>query len=138
MEATAYYFPNASRQPAIIIVATNEFAAMAEFEKISGRIWEPMKTHQVIIATTDLMDVLRVQQVGNTPKRPYEAVNELEFPLLAYFGGGALDTSETAMRWDIEAKTIQEHMPYLRIEDGEDLRQQLITEMDRWERKYRQ
>lgn len=135
MEATAYFFPGALREPEIIIVAMSELAAQTEFRKISGRVLKPKKAHTVIIATPELQEMLRTMEMGETPRRRYEVIDSWEFPLLHHYNGGT-DTSENAQQWDVEARFLNELYPHLHLEDGEDLRQRIITEMDRWERKY--
>lgn len=41
-------------------------------------------------------------------------------------------------KWDLEAQSLQEKMLWLGIEDGEALRERLLAECDRWERRYEQ
>lgn len=42
----------------------------------------------------------------------------------------------TGIEWDIEVALLNERFPWLQLEDGEGLRQRLLEECTRWERRY--
>lgn len=175
-EPKAFYFAGPLREPEVVIVANDEIEAKAEFKKLAGKVTSPRKAHSVIIASPDIRDMLEIRHTGDTPKAPYEATNEDEFPLLSFFGRRSitptwvidrrsgkvaisgeyqslprelLDLSEKPSAaeivaaggkiespLDVNVAVINERMPWLHLEDGEDLRERLIAECELWERRY--
>lgn len=178
-DPAAYYFAGPLREAEIVIVANTELEAKAEFRRIAGKVVSPKKARPVIIASPDIVELMNVELIGDTPRTRYGAVDEGDFPLLSHFGIGGIRpdwvidrrTGEvclsgeykslpktlldlqgkptvaevqaaggriTGMKWDLEAQVLQEQMPWLGLEDGESLRQDLLQECDRWERRYEQ
>jgi hypothetical protein len=134
----AYFFAGGLREPEVIIIATNPLTAKAEFFRLSGKVKEPRRERSVLIAEPDVVTEQRVEELGETPTRMYQVNDENEFPLLFYFGGDIpdVDNDEPAL-WDTLVLHVNEGVPWLFLEDGNDLRQKLIAEMNRWERKYK-
>lgn len=176
-DPAAYYFAGPVREAEIVIVANTELEAKAEFKRIAGKVVSPKKARPVIVASPDILEMMNVELIGDTPRTRYGVVDEGDFPLLSHFGIGSigpdwvidrrtgrvclageyeslpkslLDLQNkptvaeveaaggriTGMKWDLEAQALQEQMPWL--EDGESLRQSLLQECDRWERRYEQ
>lgn len=138
MESKAYFFPSPLRQPHTIVIAENEMQAKVEYRRISGKVADPLKVRQVIFAgEADDNEIAEVELAGNTPARKYQVFDELEFPILSYYGGELPDVNDDdPAQWDMRAVLVNEAFPWLNLTDGSELRDRLIDEMNRWEKKY--
>ena len=99
-EPKAFFFPGPLRQPEVIVVANDELEAKTEFRKLAGKTVTPRRVAPILIASPDVQDMLRVQIEGDTPKGIFQTANEVEFPLLSFYGPHSITPS-----WVVDRST---------------------------------
>ena len=96
----AYFFWNAKKGSQIVVVATCQTQAQAEYSKITGKVHKPRFRKKVIIATANDFEMQRIEQIGVSPETKYGTEDEDSFPLLSYFGIGSISPE-----WVIDRKS---------------------------------
>lgn len=90
MEATAYMFAGPLREPFTIVIAACEEAAMAEFNRLTGRVTKPKQIRTVYVADPSVEEVLRISSSSLSPEGEYKVSDPIRFPLLTYFGSKSI------------------------------------------------
>jgi hypothetical protein len=134
-----YYFWSAKPNSMLAILAWHEDAAKAQYRAITGKVHKPRFAKPIIFAVVDDEEIGCVQRIGESPSAPYDTNDADSFPLMSHYGPSGVKNNlgDTAANLDQDVPMLNEYMPWLRLESGEDIKEQIQKETRLFDRRFR-